>query len=93
MTTQNWSKRETQRVIRALRGAGFTVDKISPGGCVICQTEERDWFARPIFKALLGRGGYLITHHSDLFERDARCDARCPAHRFSAELVGRFHND
>ena len=88
MTTRFWSRRETQRVIRALRGAGFTVDKISPGGCVISQTEERDWFARPIFKALLGRGGYLITHHSDLCERGID-----PAHRFSAELVGRFQND
>jgi hypothetical protein len=78
MTTRVWTKRETQKVIRALRDAGFIVDKTSSGSYQTAETGSTTPGAKPIFKALLGGRGYLISHHSDLFERGMIK----PAHRW-----------
>tara|TARA_R110002020_G_scaffold355207_1_gene567910 strand:- start:335 stop:637 length:303 start_codon:yes stop_codon:yes gene_type:complete len=89
MTTRDWSKRETQRVIRSLWNAGFTVDKIAPG---IYQTEETGSDrsgAEPIFKAVLGGRGYLISHHPDLFERGGIK----PAHRWEGSTRFNWFDD
>ena len=76
MTTRDWSKRETQRVIRALRNAGFTVYKTSSGSYQTEETGSDRSGAKPIFKALLGGRGYLISHHPDLFERGIKAAHR-----------------
>lgn len=54
------SKPETQKMIKALRASGLTVDKINNG-------YECKHINGYIFKAMNGNNGYLVRMASDLF--------------------------
>lgn len=54
-------KRDTQEMIKALRHAGLTVDKLDAGyECIGINGDV-------IFKAMIGNDGYLIRTVDDLF--------------------------
>ncbi len=60
-------KRDTQRQISALRGAGLTVNKDS-GGMYSCDSHpDSNGDTIRLFTAMPGRNGYLIRRVSNLF--------------------------
>ena len=63
MLTKLWTKKETQKAIREMREAGFTVDKIYSG-------YESFSGGKLVFKAMVGNLGYLIRHDKELFDYD-----------------------
>ena len=54
------AKTEVQKMIKALRGSGLTVDKIEGG--YVCEARRKI-----IFKAMNGSNGYLVRMADDLF--------------------------
>ena len=56
-----WSKKETQRVLHALRRAGFRTEK-DVGGYTVYDGDDL------IMRALLANSFYIIRHDEDLFD-------------------------
>lgn len=73
-----WTKKETQKTIRALRKAGYTIQKID-GIYKITYVEynSKPWTIddKPLFSAMPGMGGYLVKYHDSLFESDEKKSA------------------
>lgn len=72
MTTRIWTKKETQRVIKALREAGYHVPRKAKGAYRSLEkyvTEKGT--ERHVFIALDHGTGYLVTFHPDLFQGEA----------------------
>ena len=73
MTTRVWTKKETQRVIKDLRNAGYLILKLN-GMYKIYQTDDwgehevwkRD--GRSVFTAMPGHQGYLVSYHDALMK-------------------------
>jgi hypothetical protein len=59
MISKVWTKPKTQQVIKALRNAGYTVEKLSAG--YECKID-----GEVAFKAMQGRNGYLVRYSTDL---------------------------
>lgn len=66
MTSKVWSKKQTQKTIRALRNAGYDVVKQSDGHYK-CDIKNDKGKTVHIFTALIGHNGYLVRYHPDLF--------------------------
>ena len=60
MTSRIWTKAQTQSTIKAMRDAGYTVNKINSGYECIINGET-------ILKAMIGNNGYLVRYANDLF--------------------------
>lgn len=59
MVTKVFSKPQTQQVIKDMRSAGYTVDKLDGG-------YECKLYGNLIFKAMIGNRGYLIRYDAQL---------------------------
>jgi hypothetical protein len=67
MTTRIWTGTITQRVIKQLRTAGYTVDKKDSGYVCSLETTEHPE-GEQIFSAMKGSNGtYLVRYKDDLF--------------------------
>ena len=67
MTTEMWTKPETQSTIKQLRAAGYTVAKINEIYKILSDDGEvwkRD--GRDLFTAMPGTRGYLVSYHDAL---------------------------
>ena len=62
MTVKVWDKPFTQKILKSLRTAGYTVTKIA-NGYTATATDGTE-----VFKAMIGTRGYLIRHEDGLFE-------------------------
>jgi hypothetical protein len=60
MITRIWTKQQTQKTIKALRLAGYAVNKVPNG-------YESTLDDNLIFKAMIGTRGYLIRYDANLF--------------------------
>ena len=62
-----WTKKETQSTIKALRAAGYNIQK-SNDIYKIINDNGYTWMRedKPLFSATLGRNGYLVQYHEDL---------------------------
>ena len=61
MITRIVSKKETQKMIKALRDAGFPVQKLDAGYQLVTKDDVT------LFKAMNGNNGYLVRMVEDLF--------------------------
>jgi 5-enolpyruvylshikimate-3-phosphate synthase len=63
------SKRDTQKMIKALRDAGLTVNKDTAGfySCDHVQHKGTEKTITRLFTAMPGRSGYLVNMRADLF--------------------------
>ena len=60
-----WTKKQTQETIKALREAGYNIVKDNDiYKSTTIDTDTR----RPIFTAMVGSSGYLVSYRPDLFE-------------------------
>ena len=77
MTTRIWTKPETQKVVKGLRAAGYSVPaKGKTSGFPGYKTNENyiteKGTKRPLFQALDSGNHYLVTYHPELLtEKDA----------------------
>jgi len=62
MTTHVWTKPETQKTIKALRDAGYNVEKKNDMYIINIIVD-----GLPIFRAMKGKNSYLVYYISDLF--------------------------
>ena len=60
MIVRIWTKAQTQTTIKALRTAGYIVEKLNAG--YECKLDNE-----VIFKAMIGTNGYLIRYKDGLF--------------------------
>lgn len=67
MAVKILTKPQTQQMIKALRDAGFTVNKLSSGyACEAINNATNE--KKTVFKAMVGSRGYLVTYEDSLFQ-------------------------
>ena len=66
-TVKMWTKKETQSTIKALRAAGYNIQKSNDIYKIIDDNGDT-WMKedKPLFSAMIGMGGYLVKYHEDL---------------------------
>lgn len=63
MAVRVWDKRYTQKVIKALKAAGYKVNKIGEGFYKAFTDDGTE-----VFSAMIGSRGYLIRYKEGLFQ-------------------------
>ena len=73
-----WTKKETQQTIKALRKAGYFIQKFDGTYKITSEgPNSKPWTIddKPLFSAMPGMGGYLVKYHDSLFESDEKKSA------------------